>query len=69
MLNALSKWYVKNDAFFDFAGERATSMIGTFNSQGLANTVNAYAKMTHKSPALFEAVAHKAIPLLPNFNS
>ena len=31
--------------------------------------MNAYAKMDHKSPALFEAVAQRAIPLLPTFNT
>jgi hypothetical protein len=44
-------------------------IIDTFNSQGLANMVNAYAKMNHRHPVLFDEVAKAAIPLIDTFNA
>eukprot|EP00980_Cylindrotheca_fusiformis_P007786 scaffold1666_cov62-Cylindrotheca_fusiformis.AAC.1 len=44
-------------------------MIGTFNSQELANTVNVLAKMDHHHPMLFDEVAKAAIPMTGTFKS
>merc|ERR1719215_80449 len=56
-------------ALFEAVADAAITILDTFNSQDLANTVNAYAKMEYHSPALFEAVADAAIPILDTFNS
>merc|ERR1712130_525630 len=37
---------------------------GEFNAQDLANTVNAFGKMEHRSPVLFEAVAKAALSVI-----
>ena len=40
-----------------------------FNSYGVANTVWAFATLTHPAPKFFDAVAHEALERLSDFNS
>eukprot|EP00980_Cylindrotheca_fusiformis_P011211 scaffold2574_cov98-Cylindrotheca_fusiformis.AAC.1 len=54
---------------FDEVANAAIPIIGIFNSQGLANTLNAFAKMDHQHPMLFDGVARAAIPIIDNFTS
>eukprot|EP00980_Cylindrotheca_fusiformis_P023095 scaffold10107_cov87-Cylindrotheca_fusiformis.AAC.2 len=54
---------------FDEVAKAAILIIGTFNSQHLANTVNAFAKMDHQHHMLFDEVAIAAIPIINTFNS
>ena len=44
-------------------------MIEEFTPQGLANMVNAYAKMGYDNPELFDEVARAAIPIIHTFNA
>eukprot|EP00980_Cylindrotheca_fusiformis_P025369 scaffold13534_cov69-Cylindrotheca_fusiformis.AAC.2 len=55
-------------SLFDEVAKAAIPIIDTFNSQGLANAVNAFAKMDHQHPLLFE-VAKRSIPIIDTFNS
>eukprot|EP00980_Cylindrotheca_fusiformis_P019900 scaffold7011_cov73-Cylindrotheca_fusiformis.AAC.1 len=54
---------------FDEVAKAAIPIIDTFNSQDLANTVNAFAKMDHHHPMLFDEVAKAAIPIIGTFES
>eukprot|EP00980_Cylindrotheca_fusiformis_P023753 scaffold10924_cov62-Cylindrotheca_fusiformis.AAC.2 len=54
---------------FDEVAKVAIPIIDTFNSQSLANTVNAFAKMGHQHPVLFDEVARAAISIIDTFNS
>eukprot|EP00980_Cylindrotheca_fusiformis_P017030 scaffold5216_cov64-Cylindrotheca_fusiformis.AAC.1 len=54
---------------FDEVARSAVPIIGTFESQHLANTVNAFAKMDHQHPMLFDEVARAAIPIIGTFTS
>jgi len=70
-VNSLSKHgdQYHDEELFDLCANRSIELIHTFNSQGLANTVNAFAKRRHTHPILFDAVASAAIPILHTFNS
>eukprot|EP00980_Cylindrotheca_fusiformis_P025611 scaffold14250_cov119-Cylindrotheca_fusiformis.AAC.2 len=54
---------------FDEVAKTAIPIIDTFNSQNLASTVNAFAKMGYQHPMLFDEVAKAAIPIIGTFNS
>eukprot|EP00980_Cylindrotheca_fusiformis_P025654 scaffold14340_cov112-Cylindrotheca_fusiformis.AAC.1 len=54
---------------FDEVAKASIPIIGSFNSQDIANTVNAFAKMDHHHPVLFDEVAKATIPIIGTFNS
>jgi len=53
---------------FDKVATATIPIIHKFNSQDLANTVNAFAEMNHHHPELFDSVATAAIRLKFNTN-
>ena len=53
----------------DGAAKAACHNIHTFNGQDLAITVNAFAKLDHRSPELFDRVANAATRIIDEFNS
>ena len=57
------------DELWNGIGVEARGRLGDFNSQGLANTVWAFATAKHASPELFGAVAEAARGRLGEFNS
>eukprot|EP00980_Cylindrotheca_fusiformis_P003816 scaffold845_cov73-Cylindrotheca_fusiformis.AAC.1 len=59
----------QHPTLFVEVAKAAIPIINTFNSQHLANTVNAFAKMDHQHPMLFDEVAKAAIPNIDTFDS
>ena len=59
----------KNRSLVPLSGTAAISIIRTFNSQELANVVNAYARMNINNPQLFDEVAKAACPIIDTFSS
>jgi hypothetical protein len=49
---------------FDEVAKSAVPILDTCNSQNLANTVNAFAKVNDHHPVFFDVVAEAAIPIM-----
>jgi hypothetical protein len=49
----------RHPVLFDAVAKAAIPIIDTFDSQGLANMVDGYAKMDHRHPVLLEKLLWK----------